>query len=90
MGDYTFNWITSGWCLRKSLAMTPCGLLSYRKEADLALPRPSESRGMKNSQRPTLAEAVGCTIARYGKPKWKFRFSSKKCDKLLKWSRHWV
>src|ERR1019366_8594833 len=39
-------------------------------------PRPSESRGMKNSQRPAPAEAVGCTMARYGKPKRKFRLNA--------------
>jgi DNA end-binding protein Ku len=31
--------------------MSPCGLFSYREEAELAYPRrPSESRGMKNSK----------------------------------------
>ena len=47
----------------KSLAMSPCGLFSCREEAEQALPRrPSESCGMKNSQRPPPAETVGCTM----------------------------
>ena len=45
-------------------------------------PRPSESRGMKNSQRPAPAEAVGCIMTRYGKPKRKFgtiRYNRVRC-----------
>ena len=37
------------------------------------LPRPSEPRGMMNSQRPAPAGAVECIITPYGKPKRKFR-----------------
>ena len=73
------RWKEGGWdgeVSEKSLAMKPLRPF-FVPEGGRAgpFPRPSESRGMKNSQRPAPAEAVGCIIIRYEKPKRKFRLN---------------
>ena len=59
----------------KSLAMRPCGLFSYREEAELA-PSPPAIGIARDEKFPKAGTSEDGWVynARYGKPKRKFRF----------------